>query len=804
MARLYIAKPNDARKTARKSPEDKDKEDVKEKTARSRGVAIGKDMKNEPPSTNTHDPAEGHRKEENTKQTITAEKHKNDQGTLISQFTDLSLTFKKREKGRKAQQPGASSQVCRLAQSTEENEEEISQTDAENGIDDEKEVVRRFTQLQLQGGSDEEREKEPGRSTPDKADIAIQQDRKKRPTHILEPSRKESSDSEDQQEDRIAGQSDNDESDGFDSLDDFIVSDNESLSLYEGTESEGDDDYDSGEENIISDKKHPTSDTEPEQEQEQEPEPEPEHRPRRRLIRGRRGLRPSIPQHTLDDENCEANIAGSPLSFTAKPLFSTGVGSNTGCITDQEQTGQNADIKTNLLSDSKPLLPPPTSSKTSKSHTQQDKMKPNLTPTKKTMSRAIDFTQGTSQPSPESPQERNSQMDFVTPPTSPSKPCLKSPSKSQKNRIPPSPHRPSIDTFWSQEAVNQWNDKFSPRKMQTPNFHRRHFDIFSDTEDDEEDEELQSPDNQDDDYGTADVSIPGHLGTPDPESASDKLPLFTSPIKNNSSPGKKQIKASTSTKKALAAKKREFDEQKHALAINFFNELDNIVTGGKILKLTKSAGGVNIVWNNKLATTAGRATWKKELITKTRQSTEQQVLDSSSANLCSPNTSSSHASSMVSPPNTNSLIRTKSSPSEKRSTSSRTIKHNATIELAEKVIDSEDRLLNTLAHEYCHLANFMISGVLNQPHGASFKQWAKECKTALDSNPKYSCRVEINTKHSYLINYKYMWCCETCGQEYGRHSRSIDPAKVRCGKCYDGVLLQVKPKPRGKGKNKET
>lgn len=36
---------------------------------------------------------------------------------------------------------------------------------------------------------------------------------------------------------------------------------------------------------------------------------------------------------------------------------------------------------------------------------------------------------------------------------------------------------------------------------------------------------------------------------------------------------------------------------------------------------------------------------------------------------------------------------------------------------------------------------------------------------------------------------------EGCGAEYGRHSKSIDPDKHRCGKCK-GVLVQVRPKPR--------
>ena len=73
-------------------------------------------------------------------------------------------------------------------------------------------------------------------------------------------------------------------------------------------------------------------------------------------------------------------------------------------------------------------------------------------------------------------------------------------------------------------------------------------------------------------------------------------------------------------------------------------------------------------------------------------------------------------------------------------------------------------------------------------------------------------RVEVTTKHSYIINHKYLWVCvgtppnaakrflnlrddDGCGAEYGRHSKSIDPERHRCGKCK-GVLVQVRPKPR--------
>lgn len=104
-----------------------------------------------------------------------------------------------------------------------------------------------------------------------------------------------------------------------------------------------------------------------------------------------------------------------------------------------------------------------------------------------------------------------------------------------------------------------------------------------------------------------------------------------------------------------------------------------------------------------------------------------------------------------------------------------------------------DRLLNVLAHEYCHLLNFMVSNVRNQPHGASFKRWARLVTSI------YSDRgVEVTTKHSYAIDYKYAWVCENdeCSTQYERHSKSIDPARHTCGKCR-GRLTQIRPAPRG-------
>lgn len=209
-----------------------------------------------------------------------------------------------------------------------------------------------------------------------------------------------------------------------------------------------------------------------------------------------------------------------------------------------------------------------------------------------------------------------------------------------------------------------------------------------------------------------------------------------------------QKKAEAEHKKALLARKKSFDDKKASLAYDFLKVLDNAVADGQVQEMAKETGGVHIVWSKTLQTTAGRATWKRVRIT-------------------------GDGGHDIGKPT----------------------KHHATIELAERIIDNEDRLINTLAHEYCHLANNMISKVYNNPHGTSFKQWGLRCKQALQDHPVYAGRVEVTTKHNYKIEYKYVWTCVDCAQNYGRHSKSIDPTKSRCGKCR-GILQQIKPKPR--------
>jgi SprT-like family len=93
--------------------------------------------------------------------------------------------------------------------------------------------------------------------------------------------------------------------------------------------------------------------------------------------------------------------------------------------------------------------------------------------------------------------------------------------------------------------------------------------------------------------------------------------------------------------------------------------------------MSQDTGGIKVIWSKKLNSTAGMAHWRRESVITT----------------------------------------------ESNGTVTKTYRHHASIELATKVIDDETRLVNTLAHEFCHLANFMISEVKNNPHGKEFKEW---------------------------------------------------------------------------------
>jgi hypothetical protein len=104
-----------------------------------------------------------------------------------------------------------------------------------------------------------------------------------------------------------------------------------------------------------------------------------------------------------------------------------------------------------------------------------------------------------------------------------------------------------------------------------------------------------------------------------------------------------------------------------------------------------------------------------------------------------------------------------------------------------------ERMYDTLAHEFAHLAVWAISRDKNDVHGPLFKHWNKAVKLAF---PQHN--IALGRTHSYEIEYKFEFKCQTpnCFYIWKTHSKPRDIENRRCPYCREGILLQIKPVPR--------
>ncbi|XP_016400504.1 germ cell nuclear acidic protein [Sinocyclocheilus rhinocerous] len=113
----------------------------------------------------------------------------------------------------------------------------------------------------------------------------------------------------------------------------------------------------------------------------------------------------------------------------------------------------------------------------------------------------------------------------------------------------------------------------------------------------------------------------------------------------------------------------------------------------------------------------------------------------------------------------------------------------ARIELSVKVCDSADRLRDTLVHEMCHAATWLINNV-HDGHGPFWRLYARKAMLAHPELPM------VSRCHSYDINYKYQYQCDRCKNTIGRHSKSLDTTKFVCALCTGQLVLLTPSKPR--------
>lgn len=82
-------------------------------------------------------------------------------------------------------------------------------------------------------------------------------------------------------------------------------------------------------------------------------------------------------------------------------------------------------------------------------------------------------------------------------------------------------------------------------------------------------------------------------------------------------------------------------------------------------------------------------------------------------------------------------------------------KRSSEIHISSKVCSSAERLRDTLAHEICHAACFIINQV-NDGHGSIWRNWANLINITYPRIPK------ITVSHSYFVEKKYIYKCQTC------------------------------------------
>ncbi|KAJ7102448.1 SprT-like family-domain-containing protein [Mycena belliarum] len=222
--------------------------------------------------------------------------------------------------------------------------------------------------------------------------------------------------------------------------------------------------------------------------------------------------------------------------------------------------------------------------------------------------------------------------------------------------------------------------------------------------------------------------------TPDSDDSSgreppDKYTKYWTPAASRGGKVATPSKASSSktpqkpvTERDLARLKREIRARQERTRVEYaeqvYSYLNKIVFGDKLPLLNE----ISLIWNNRLQTTAGRAQYHRDR----------------------------HGNQFVE------------------------------IHLATRILDCHERIRNTLGHEMCHLACWIISDQIQESHGKLFRMWA-------DKVERKDPNITVSVEHTYEISYEFTWECQSCNNVIGRHRNSLDINKP-CRKCKTGQM----------------
>ncbi|XP_014650356.1 PREDICTED: acidic repeat-containing protein [Ceratotherium simum simum] len=106
----------------------------------------------------------------------------------------------------------------------------------------------------------------------------------------------------------------------------------------------------------------------------------------------------------------------------------------------------------------------------------------------------------------------------------------------------------------------------------------------------------------------------------------------------------------------------------------------------------------------------------------------------------------------------------------------------AKIEISLKVCDSADRLRDTLVHEICHAASWLLDGIRDS-HGDAWKYYAKKSNMVHPELPR------VTRCHNYKINYRIYYECSQCKSRVGRYTRSLNTERFICAICKGPLVM---------------
>ncbi|PNJ42676.1 germ cell nuclear acidic protein isoform X1 [Pongo pygmaeus] len=106
----------------------------------------------------------------------------------------------------------------------------------------------------------------------------------------------------------------------------------------------------------------------------------------------------------------------------------------------------------------------------------------------------------------------------------------------------------------------------------------------------------------------------------------------------------------------------------------------------------------------------------------------------------------------------------------------------AKIQISLKVCDSADRIRDTLIHEMCHAASWLIDGI-HDSHGDTWKYYARKSNRIHPELPR------VTRCHNYKINYKVHYECTGCKTRIGRYTKSLDTSRFTCAKCKGSLVM---------------